>query len=73
MVFVPYASAEGRALAEEGKVARHHIALPYAPAGTADASPLFDSVLERQLSAVVAATLLVLIGRVLFPVGTHDN
>ena len=69
--FVPYASAEGHAQAEEGKVARHHIAQLYAPLGTP--TPLFDSVLERQFSPEVAETLMVLLGRLHFPVGTHDN
>lgn len=67
--FVPY----GRPGAAEidGKVARHHIALPYAEAGAP--TPLFDSVLSRQFTPEVAATAMVLVGRLMFPVGTHDN
>ena len=67
--FVPYGTAEAAEL--EGKVARHHIALPYAPAGSL--TPLFDSVLSRQFTPEMAATTMVMIGRLLFPVGTHDN
>ena len=55
----------------QSKVARHHIALPYAPPSSP--TPLFDSLIGRQFSTNVAHTLWVLLGRLLFPVGLHDN
>lgn len=53
-----------------GKVARHHIDLDYT--GSTD-TPLLDTVLDAQFDKDVAQLLCGLLGRLLFPVGKHDN
>ena len=65
--FVPY----GSAAVPEGSVARHHIDLPFAPPSTP--TPLFDGVVDAQLSPDAARTLWIMLGRLQFPLGTHDN
>jgi hypothetical protein len=71
MRFVPYGTDEANHIATQGRVARHHIDLPFAPPSTP--TPLFDGVISKQFSPEVAGTLMVLLGRLMFPVGTHDN
>jgi hypothetical protein len=57
------------------RVARHYIAKAFDPAALAGgvATPLFDKVVGAQFSPAVARTLLIMLGRALFPIGTHDN
>lgn len=69
--FVPYGSDAFAAAVPEGSVARHHIDLPFAPPSTP--TPLFDSVVGKQLSPEVARTLWIMLGRLMFPLGTHDH
>ena len=69
--FVPYGSDAFAAAVPEGSVARHHIDLPFAPPSTP--TPLFDGVVDAQLSPEAARTLWIMLGRLLLPLGTHDN
>jgi hypothetical protein len=53
-----------------GRVARHHIDCPWT-GGTE--TPLFDKVALFQLSADIYKWLLIMIGRLFFPIKSHDN
>jgi hypothetical protein len=65
--FVEYPAAGDELM---GRVARHHIPMPYVGSGE---TPLFDGLLSAQLSPEVAETLLACMGRLFFEVGTMDN
>ena len=70
--FVPYPSSGAPMPAElVGRTARHHVNLPFP---TAPETPLLTKVLDEQdMSPAVQEVLMVLTGRLLFPVGTLDN
>jgi hypothetical protein len=77
MLFVRYDDAEGIAALKESAesslmVARHHIDQAYAPSVGAP-MPLFDGLLNAQFAPAVVHMLHVLLGRLLFPLGQHDD
>ena len=69
-VFLPLDNEEAKLMAAEGRIARHHIPLEFKPDAP---TPNFDGLLSSQMSREVADSLEVLLGRLLFKVGTHDN
>ena len=69
--FVPYGSDAFGSAVPSDTVARHHIDLPFAPPSTP--TPLFDSVVGMQFSPEVSHTMWIMLGRLMFPLGTHDN
>jgi hypothetical protein len=73
MRFVRYDATEAMAVLEaSGKVARHHLDHEYLP-HVGSATPNFDRILTHQFPPDVVGILEVLLGRLLFPVGLHDN
>ena len=73
MRFVRYDDTEAVAVLEaRGKIARHHLDHEY-QSQVGAATPNFDMILGRQFPPDVVGVLEVLLGRLLFPVGLHDN
>jgi hypothetical protein len=66
--FVPTEDVADRVA--DGAVARHHFDVPFVHGCP---TPLIDDVLALQFSPEVVHTMYVMLGRLLYPLGTHDN